>query len=162
MNNSDSINRGKHSTSSSTTTTTTTAATATVMELKGRPVAMITDRYDIGWIAVEILFTYRDAIDRGIILPHTFNKRYQLYRPLSKYVQVNIETREINYQELEIFDENGELAMRKYVKWIRFSQIERTFILKMTNEIEMNSIIQNSMKSDLKKMMFLVNNADDI
>ena len=159
MNNSDSINRGKHSISSSSSAA---AAAAAVMELKGRPVAMITDRYDIGWIAVEILFTYRDAIDRGIILPQTFNKRYQLYRPLSKYVQVNIETREINYQELEIFDEKGELAMRKYVKWIRFSQIERTFTLKMTNEIEMNSIIQNSVKSVLKKMMFLVNNADDI
>ena len=170
MNNSNNISHGKHRTHSTTSATgatassslTSSSSSAAVMELKGRPVAMITDRYDIGWIAVEILFTYRDAIDRGIILPHTFNKRYQLYRPLSKYLQVNIETREINYQELEIFDENGEIAMRKYVKWIRFSQIERTFILKMTTEIEMNSIIQSSVKSVLKKTMFLVNNADDI
>jgi len=164
--NTTSNNHGKHSSHTNTTTTTTTTTSSNKMstiELKGRPVAMITDRYDIGWLAVEILFTYRNAIDRGIILPDTFNKRYQIYRPLYKYVQVNVETREINFQELEIFDENGENAMRKYIKWVRFSQIERTFVLKMVDsEIEMNHIIQNTSKSALKKIMFMVNNINDV
>ena len=52
-------------------------------EFRGRPVAMLLDRLDKCWIAVEVLYTHQDAARRDLLLPPDFNKRYELARPLA-------------------------------------------------------------------------------
>jgi len=108
-------------------------APSNIHEWRGRPVAMMTDRFDLGWVAVEVLLTYHEALAQGMFIPHNFNKRNQLLRPLAAHVSVN-DLGLVIPGVLEVLDDEAETEMYQYIRWVPIHMVDRTFPIEFTTQ----------------------------
>ena len=124
-------------------------------EWRGRPVAYMTDRNDNAWVAVEVLYTYQEAQQKGLLIPPDFNKRYQLLRPLRPYVQVDVDGN-VNLSELEIYDTAAAGEFERYIRWVPLHTIDRTFSLALyLTQEEVDAVITTSNHLALKNKFFV-------
>jgi hypothetical protein len=105
-----------------------TPAAQAPTEWRGRPVAFMTDRNENAWVAVEVLYNFQEAQQKGLVVPADFNKRHQLIRPLRPFVSVDAHGN-VNLAELEIYDTAAVGEFERYIRWVPLHKIERTFTL---------------------------------
>lgn len=126
-----------------------------VHEWRGRPVAMLTDRNENGWVAVEVLLTHQEALAKGMYIPAGFNKRHQLLRPLRPFVVIE-PNNEVNLSELEIYDTAAEHEFDKYIKWVPIHAIDRTFALDLClSQEEVDQTLSQTSNLALRNRFFV-------
>lgn len=126
-----------------------------VHEWRGRPVAMMTDRNENGWVAVEVLFTHQEALAKGLFIPPGFHKRHQLLRPLRPFVVIE-PNNEINLSELEIYDTAAEHEFERFIKWVPMHAIDRTFTLDLClSQEEVDQTITTTGSIGLRNRFFV-------
>ena len=124
-------------------------------EWRGRPVAMMTDRNDNGWVAVEVLYTHAEAAQKGLSIPTEFNKRHQLLRPLRPYISVDPDGN-VDLAELEIYDTAAIDDFERFIRWVPIHTIDRTFSLTLCeSQEEVDEILRNSPPTALKNKFFV-------
>lgn len=50
-------------------------------EWRGEVTGILLDRKQCGWVCVKPLYTFRDAVDKGVPIPRDFDKQFELLRP---------------------------------------------------------------------------------
>jgi hypothetical protein len=101
-----------------------------VAEWRGRPVAYMTDRNENCWVAVEVLYNFQEALQKGMFVPPGFNKKHQLLRPLRQFVAIDVDGT-VDLGELEIYDTAAAVEFERYIRWVPIHMIERTFALSL-------------------------------
>ena len=98
---------------------TTVASASEKTECRARPIAMLLDRNKDGWMAVELLYNYNEAVTRGLSVPADLHKRYELIQPILG----------------EYLDMTEEQIIKKFFRWVPMADVIKTFHLrKMTKE----------------------------
>jgi len=131
------------------------ASSTVVREWRGRPVAIMVDRNDNGWVAVEMLLTHQEAQQRGLAVSQNFDKRHQLLRPLRTYVRMDIH-KKLHLTELDMYDGEAAALFDKYIRWVPIHTIDRTFALNlvMTQE-EIDSKLNVTSNIALRNTFFV-------
>ncbi len=107
--------------------------TASKIECKGRPLAMLLDRHKNGWLAVELLYNLDEALVRGLAVPRDMHRRYELVQPML----------------LEHPHLSEEEVVRRYFRWVPVSLVLRTFALRKSGSGEMQEALLSAAVSKI-------------
>ncbi|KAJ1411533.1 hypothetical protein B484DRAFT_402598 [Ochromonadaceae sp. CCMP2298] len=111
------------------------------IEWRGRPIGMLTDRFEVGWMCVEVLLTHQEALKRKLFVPKGLHAN-QLLRPMAPHVSVDYHGN-VRHDILEVLTADAAEDMGRYIRWVPMHTVDRTFPLYFKDQKEIDHIVDN-------------------